>query len=105
MDIDRDPELEAALAALQRFPQAEVAERVGMSVRRLRDIERGRSRPRRATRDLILQSAADVKAEREGDAPAEGSGSGSLVGPVILGALTFVGLMVLIVRCSPPPLE
>jgi len=55
-----DQELAAALEALQQLPQRVIAQRIGLSERRLRDIERGRSVPRQKTRKAILQLADDM---------------------------------------------
>lgn len=57
---DADQELEEALDALRALPQKSAALRVGISERRLRDIECGRSKPRSSTREAILRLAQEI---------------------------------------------
>jgi len=61
-DSERDEELDAALGILKQLSQIEVAAEVGISERRLRDIEHGRVKPRTLTRVAILSLADDVRA-------------------------------------------
>lgn len=62
-----DQELEEALELLKSIPQSTVALRIGISERRLRDIERGLSRPRSRTREAILRFADSVRSDGELD--------------------------------------
>lgn len=60
-----DEELTSALNILKQLPQTEVAAEVGITDRRLRDIERGRvKKPRRETRDALLWLADQVRSGR-----------------------------------------
>jgi DNA-binding XRE family transcriptional regulator len=61
-DYDEDELLTEALETLKALPQATVAYEIGISERRFRDIERGRSRPRFRTREAILRLADDLRA-------------------------------------------
>ena len=73
-DGGMDIELDAALEVLKQLPQSTVAYEIGISERRLRDIEHGRSSPRAITRDAILSLAQEVS---EGKLSAAPSTSGS----------------------------
>jgi hypothetical protein len=59
-----DQQLEDALEQLKTIPQSTIASRIGISERRFRDIEQGRSSPRPRTRSAIL-GLADVLRGRE----------------------------------------
>lgn len=63
-DDDTDLELEAALEVLKQIPQTDVASEIGISERRLRDIEHGRVRPRKARREAILWLADEIRSGR-----------------------------------------
>jgi len=100
-----DAELEDALEVLKSLRQCEVAFEIGVSERRLRDIERGRSTPRRRTRDAIIGLAEDVRAgyaigEPETSAQSEG---GTSLGPIIFVGVLLVALIVAVVKFAKPP--
>ena len=57
----------AAIEVLKSIPQSTVAYQIGVSERRLRDIEHGRSTPRQKTREAIMRFAQEVS---KGKAPA-----------------------------------
>jgi len=59
-DDNQEFSLEDALDILSGIPQREIAAEIGISERRLRDIEWGRAKPRRRTRDAILDLARSM---------------------------------------------
>jgi len=63
---DSDSVLDAALEVLQQLSQAEVAAEIGISERRLRDIEHHRVKPRKRKRDAIVWFAYEVRSGRRG---------------------------------------
>lgn len=65
----RDDELDGALEVLKQLPQSTVAYKIGISERRLRDIEHRRSYPRQKTRDAILRLAQEVSEGKPSAAP------------------------------------
>jgi transcriptional regulator with XRE-family HTH domain len=60
---------EQAMAALGSRPQSEVAAQLGISIRRLRDILKGRARPRGSTAQRILALAARIPEADVGGSP------------------------------------
>jgi Helix-turn-helix len=103
---DSDPELKAALEVLKQLSQAEVAQEIGISERRLRDIERGRvKKPHKDTRDAILWLGDEIRAGRRAtsqrvtkkshksprnDAENKGGGSGSSIAIALFFLVIFV---------------
>ena len=97
-----DPELDDALEVLKGLPQRQAAAEIGISERRLRDIEWGRSIPRRRTRDAIIRLAEDVLAGRVIDGPTrtEDADGAVSIGPLIFGGVLLVGFIALLVALS-----
>jgi len=100
-----DPELDDALEVLKQLTQRQAAAEIGIDERRLREIEHGRSTPRRRTRDAIIRLAEDVRAGTVLEQPTRSGAedSESNVGLLIFGGVLLVGFVALIVALSKPP--
>ena len=109
---DREPEenesnscdeaLLSALEALRSLTQTDVAAEIGISERRLRDIEQRRSTPRRKTRDAIIRLAEKFREGRTTGEPVADSESEGAIGGLIFGGLLFVGMIVILILLGRP---
>jgi hypothetical protein len=98
-----DEELDDALEILKGISQREAAAQIGISERRLRDIEWRRSTPRRKTRDAIIHFAEGVRGGQViGDSRGASQGDGS-VGPLIFGGVLLAAIIIGMVLHAKPP--
>ncbi len=64
---------------IRSLTQAEVATRTGIGIRTIRDLERGRAKPHRATVDLLISALGAIGAERDALLAASGRGAGVVI--------------------------